>query len=57
MLTSNLSTLYVVIRKVEAKFDRVKKYVELRVYVSDNLCENIPEGHDPEMWRLYNDCQ
>jgi DNA-binding transcriptional ArsR family regulator len=28
LLTSNLSTLYVVIRKVEDKFDKKKKYVE-----------------------------
>ncbi len=27
LLTSNLSTLYVVIRKAEAKFDKKKKYV------------------------------
>jgi hypothetical protein len=26
LLTENISTLYVVIRKVEAKFDREKKY-------------------------------
>ena len=28
LLTENLSTLYVVIRRVEAKFDRKKKYVK-----------------------------
>ena len=35
---------------------QVAQYNELRGYTSGDPCENIPEGHDPEMWKLHNDC-
>ncbi len=36
---------------------QVEKYNELRGYTSGDPCENIPEGHDPEMWKLHNNCE
>ena len=36
---------------------QVEQYNELRGYTSGNPCENIPEGHDPEMWKLHNNCE
>lgn len=36
---------------------QVAEYNELRGYNSEDPCENIPEGHDPEMWKLHNDCE
>jgi len=36
--------------------EQVIKYNELRGYSSGNSCENVPEGHDPEMWKLHNNC-
>jgi Spy/CpxP family protein refolding chaperone len=36
---------------------QVAQYNELRGYTSGDPCENIPEGHDPEMWRLHNNCE
>jgi Spy/CpxP family protein refolding chaperone len=35
---------------------QVAQYNELRGYASSDPCENIPEGHDPEMWKLHNNC-
>ena len=35
---------------------QVSQYNELRGYTSDDPCQNIPEGHDPDMWRLHNNC-
>ena len=35
--------------------DQIKKYNKLRGYSSDDPCANIPEGHDPVMWRKHND--
>ena len=35
---------------------QVEIYNELRGYNLDNPCENIPEGHDPEIWKLHNNC-
>ena len=31
-------------------------YNKLRGYGNKNPCENIPTGHDPEMWKKHNDC-
>jgi hypothetical protein len=31
-------------------------YNKLRGYASDDPCENIPHGHDPEMWKKHNNC-
>jgi Spy/CpxP family protein refolding chaperone len=35
---------------------QVAQYNELRGYTSGDPCENIPAGHDPEMWGLHNNC-
>lgn len=35
---------------------QVKQYNELRGYLSSNPCENIPEGHDAELWKMHNNC-
>ncbi len=37
--------------------DQVAEYNELRGYTSGNPCDNVPEGHDPEMWKLHNNCE
>lgn len=31
-------------------------YNQLRGYFSDDPCKNIPQGHDPEMWKRHNNC-
>ena len=36
--------------------DQVEKYNQLRGYISDDKCQNIPEGHNHEMWRKQNGC-
>jgi len=36
--------------------EQVEKYNELRGYNSENPCEDVPEGHDPEMWKLHHGC-
>ncbi len=36
---------------------QVDQYNELRGYLSGDPCENIPEGHDPEMWKQHNNCE
>ena len=36
---------------------QIKKYNKLRGYSSDDPCANIPEGHDPVMWRKHNNCE
>jgi hypothetical protein len=35
---------------------QIEHYNELRGY-TDNPCENIPPGHDPEIWKKHNNCQ
>lgn len=35
--------------------EQVKRYDSLRGYAGDP-CKNIPEGHDPEMWKKHNGC-
>ena len=35
---------------------QMTQYNRLRGYSSKNPCDNVPEGHDPEMWRRHNDC-
>lgn len=37
--------------------EQVEAYNRLRGYTSANPCENIPEGHDHEMWEKHNNCQ
>lgn len=36
--------------------DQVQHYNELRGYISEDPCESIPAGHDPEMWKKHNGC-
>ena len=36
--------------------DQIKKYNVLRGY-ADDPCTNVPEGHDPNMWRRHNGCE
>ena len=37
--------------------EQIAKYNTLRGYSSADPCDNIPEGHDPVMWRRHNDCE
>jgi len=50
-LSAHLRTPAVVSEK------QVKLYNKLRGYSNDDPCENIPEGHNEEMWRKHNNCQ
>lgn len=34
---------------------QIERYAVLRGYGED-ACANVPDGHDPEMWRNHNDC-
>ena len=36
--------------------EQMALYNKLRGYSSDDPCENIPEGHDPEMWKKHHHC-
>jgi len=36
--------------------EQITLYNELRGYSSNNPCKNIPEGHDPAMWKKHNNC-
>ncbi|HIL41986.1 MAG TPA: hypothetical protein EYG35_01220 [Gammaproteobacteria bacterium] len=36
--------------------EQIKLYNKLRGYSSSNICDNIPEGHDAEMWKKHNGC-
>lgn len=38
------------------KPDQITLYNRLRGYSSDDPCENIPKGHDPEMWKKHHNC-
>jgi len=38
-------------------FEQITLYNELRGYSSNDPCKNIPEGHDPEMWKKHHNCQ
>ena len=35
--------------------DQIARYVTLRGY--GDSCANVPEGHDPDMWRRHNGCE
>ena len=35
--------------------DQIARYVTLRGY--GDPCANVPEGHDPDMWRRHNGCE
>lgn len=36
---------------------QIARYNALRGYGADDPCTNIPDGHDPEMWRRHNNCE
>lgn len=37
--------------------DQVQQYSQLRGYTGTNdPCASIPEGHDPELWKMHNNC-
>jgi hypothetical protein len=36
--------------------EQVALYNKLRGYSSDDPCENIPKGHDPQMWKKHHNC-
>jgi hypothetical protein len=36
--------------------EQIDLYNKLRGYSSDDPCKNIPDGHDPEMWKKHNNC-
>lgn len=36
--------------------EQIALYNQLRGYSSDVPCENIPEGHDPKMWKKHHGC-
>ncbi len=38
------------------KSEQITLYNKLRGYSSDDPCENVPKGHDPEMWKRHHDC-
>lgn len=35
---------------------QIARYNELRGYGAGDPCANVPEGHDPAMWRRHNNC-
>ena len=37
-------------------FEQITLYNELRGYSLNDPCKNIPEGHDPEMWKKHHNC-
>lgn len=36
--------------------EQIALYNKLRGYSSEDPCANIPEGHDPEMWKKHHNC-
>jgi hypothetical protein len=38
------------------KSEQIALYNKLRGYSSDDPCENVPKGHDPEMWKKHHNC-
>ena len=36
--------------------EQIALYNKMRGYSSDDPCENIPKGHDPEMWQKHHNC-
>ena len=36
--------------------EQIRKYNALRGYATGDPCVNIPQGHDPVMWRKHNNC-
>ena len=38
------------------KSEQITHYNKLRGYSSGDPCENVPKGHDPEMWKKHHNC-
>jgi hypothetical protein len=38
------------------KSEQIDLYNKLRGYSSNDPCENVPKGHDPEMWKKHHNC-
>ncbi len=36
--------------------EQIQKYNVLRGYTDSNPCNNVPEGHNADMWRKHNGC-
>lgn len=36
--------------------EQITHYNQLRGYDKPDLCDFVPEGHDPDMWRMHNGC-
>ncbi len=36
--------------------EQINHYNQLRGYDKPDLCDFVPEGHDPDMWRMHNGC-
>lgn len=61
------ATLYGQLRTVHLRYhlltveiltpQQIAEYNDLRGYTSGDPCENIPEGHDPELWKSHNNCE
>ena len=37
--------------------EQIARYNTLRGYGSQDPCDAVPEGHNPEMWRRHNQCE
>jgi Spy/CpxP family protein refolding chaperone len=37
--------------------EQISKYNNLRGYGEGNVCDNIPEGHNAELFKKHNDCE
>ncbi|MDH3528082.1 MAG: hypothetical protein OEQ28_00830 [Acidobacteriota bacterium] len=36
--------------------EQISRYNELRGYGSNDPCESVPDGHNPELWKKHNNC-
>jgi hypothetical protein len=50
-LEAHLETLDIVTE------EQVAQYNEARGYSMSSDCEDVPEGHDPYMWRKHQGCE
>jgi len=50
-LSTHLKTPYILTE------EQISHYNKLRGYKANDPCENIPKGHNPEMWKKHNNCQ
>lgn len=66
-MVTQLGTVYGKLRAVHLKAHlktiallsdkQVDMYNDLRGYGEKDPCSEVPEGHDPEMWRMHNNCE